>query len=312
MSAQIETHDLPGDFGAVEVLGVTPEVAILGEEIRSALRTALARSAVLCLRQPEGLDDDGLRAIAEVFGPIKDPVGATKDGGTLRYSEERQVVDAGFVLTEELRAELGDLSFGGLDAQRPGLFETFHTDDSYTERPAITTVLHARELPRGGGGPTWFLDMRAAYRTLDPALRRRTLGLRALNRYNNGGAFPPRVSAEGPFEALIDVAHPIVRAHPVTGSPSLYIDLDRASSIEGMEESEGRELLSFLQEHAEREAPRYAHRWRDHDVLVWDNAAVQHRGSGDFPLGEPRLFWRFMIEGPVPQSYRGEDEPTPD
>jgi len=143
MSAQIETHDLPGDFGAVEVLGVTPEVAILGEEIRSALRTALARSAVLCLRQPEGLDDDGLRAIAEVFGPIKDPVAATKAGGTIRYSEERQVVDAGFVLTEELRAELGDLSFGGLDAQRPGLFETFHTDDSYTERPAITTVLHA-------------------------------------------------------------------------------------------------------------------------------------------------------------------------
>jgi taurine dioxygenase len=154
--------------------------------------------------------------------------------------------------------------------------------------------------------------MRAAYCTLDPAMRRRILGLRALNRYNNGGAFPPRVSAEGPFEALIDVAHPIVRAHPVTGAPALYIDLDRATSVEGMVEAEGRQLLSFLQEHAEQNAPRYAHRWRDHDVLVWDNAAVQHRGSGDFPVGEPRLFWRYMIEGPVPQSYRGEDEPTPD
>ena len=312
MSAQIEISDLPGDFGAVEVSGVTPEVAILGDEIRSTLRTALARSAVLCLRQPEALGDDGLRSIAQIFGRIKDPIGRTEDGGTLRYSEERQVVDAGFVLTEELRAELGDLSFGGLDAQRPGLFETFHTDDSYTEQPAATTVLHARELPRGGGGPTWFLDMRVAYRTLDRALRGRILGLRALNRYNNGGAFPPRVSAEGPFEALVDVTHPIVRAHPVTGSPALYIDLDRATSIDGMEEAEGRVLLSFLQEHAEQKAPRYAHRWRDHDVLVWDNAAVQHRGSGDFPVGEPRLFWRYMIEGPVPQSYRGEDEAAPD
>jgi taurine dioxygenase len=312
MSARFQISDLPGDFGAVEVLGLTPEVAILGDEIRSTLRTALAKCAVLCLRQPEGLDDDGLRAIAQIFGPIKDPIGRTEDGGTLRYSEERQVVDAGFVLTEELRAELGDLSFGGLDSQRPGLFETFHTDDSYTEQPAITTVLHARELPRGGGGPTWFLDMRAAYHTLDPAMRRRILGLRALNRYNNGGAFPPRVSAEGPFEALIDVAHPIVRAHPVTGAPALYIDLDRATSVEGMVEAEGRQLLSFLQEHAEQNAPRYAHRWRDHDVLVWDNAAVQHRGSGDFPVGELRLFWRYMIVGPVPQSYRGEDEPTPD
>jgi alpha-ketoglutarate-dependent taurine dioxygenase len=312
MSAQIEINDLPGDFGAVEVLGVTPEVAILGDEIRSPLQTALAKHAVLCLRQPEGLDDSSLRSVARIFGPIKDPVGRTKDGGTLRYSEERQVVDAGFVLTDELRAELGDLNFGGLDAQRPGLFETFHTDDSYTEAPAITTVLHARELPRGGGGPTSFLDMRAAYHRLDPALRQRILGLRALNCYNNRGAFPPRVSAEGPFEALIDVAHPIVRAHPVTGSPALYIDLDRATSIEGMEETEGRTLLNFLQEHAEQKAPRYAHRWQDHDVLVWDNAAVQHRGSGDFPVGEPRLFWRYMIEGLVPQSYRGHDERTPD
>ena len=294
------------------MLGVTPEVALSEGEIRSTLRSALARHAVLCLRQPTGLGEDGLRSIAQTFGPIKDPIGRTGDGGTLRYSEERQVVDAGFVLTEELRAELGDLNFGGLDAQRPGLFETFHTDDSYTERPAITTVLHALELPRDGGGPTWFLDMRAAYRTLDPALRRRILGLRAINRYNNEGAFPPRVSAEGPFEALIEVAHPIVRAHPVTGSPALYLDLDRATCIEGMEEAEGRKLLSFLQEHAEQKAPRYAHRWQDHDVLVWDNAAVQHRGSGDFPVGEPRLFWRYMIEGPVPRSYGGEDEPTPD
>ena len=62
---------------------------------------------------------------------------APETEGTLRYSEDRQIIDAGFVLTDELRAELGDLSFGGLDPQRPGLFETFHTDDTYTERPGV-------------------------------------------------------------------------------------------------------------------------------------------------------------------------------
>jgi taurine dioxygenase len=284
------------------VLGATP-AQVSDDTVRAHLRSALAEHPVLCLRQPDALDDEGLRAVARAFGPIKDPVGRTKDGEEIRYSEERQTVDAGFVLTDELRAELGDLSFGGLDAQRPGLFETFHTDDSYTDRPASVTVLHALELPSDGGGATRFLDMRAAYRTLDPETRRRILGLRARNCYNNGGAFPPRVAAQGPLEAMVDVLHPIVRAHPVTGAPVLYLDLDRATAIEGMEETEGRALLRALQEHAEATAPTYAHAWHDHDVVVWDNAAVQHKASGDFRVGEPRRFWRYMIEGPVPEPY---------
>jgi taurine dioxygenase len=310
--AQIDMAELPGEFGALEVLGLTPDIACSDDAVRTALRTALANHAVLCLRQPEALDDEGLRTVAQIFGPIKDPVGRSKDGAPLRYSEERQIIDAGFVLTDELRAELGDLNFGGLDTQRPGLFETFHTDDSYTEQPASATVLHARELPSDGGGPTCFLDMRAAYRSLEQQLRQRILGLRALNRYNNGGVFPPRAAAEGPFEALVDVMHPIVRAHPVTGSPALYIDLDRATSIVEMAPGEGRELLQFLQDHAEQNAPSYAHSWRDHDVVVWDNASVQHRASGDFRLGEPRLFWRYMIEGTVPRAFAEGDDVTSD
>ena len=310
---QIAIADLPGGFGALEVLGATADRARAGDDVfQESLRAALADRAVLCLRQPQALEDADLRAVAQVFGPIKDPVGLTKDGNTLRYSEERQIVDAGFVLTDELRAELGDLNFGGLDTQRPGLFETFHTDDSYTEAPAAVTVLHARELPSDGGGPTWFLDMRAAYRALEPEVQQRILGLRALNRYNNGGAFPPRVSAEGPYEALVDVMHPVVRAHPITGLPALYIDLDRATSIEGMEAEEGRRLLRFVQDHAERHASTYAHSWQDHDVLVWDNASVQHRASGDFRLGEPRLFWRYMIEGTVPRAFSNESHVTSD
>jgi taurine dioxygenase len=136
-------------------------------------------------------------------------------------------------------------------------------------------------------------------------VRRRIIGLRAHNCYNNGGAFPPRVAAQGPLEAMVDVEHPIVRAHPVTGGPALYIDLDRATSVVGLEEAEGRALLQLLQDHAEHSAAAYAHSWQPHDVVVWDNAAVQHRASGDFEVGEPRRFWRYMIEGPVPLPYEG-------
>jgi taurine dioxygenase len=299
----VDTRTLPGSFGAAEIDGLLPEDA--GDEHTcGAIRETLANHAVVCIHFPRALDDDEARAVARMVGAIKDPVGRTRDGGSMRYSEDRQIIDAGFVLTDELRAELGDVNFGGLDAQRPGLFETFHTDDTYTEVPARATVLHARELPSGPGGDTRFLDMRAAYASLDPGMRARLIGLNAAYSYNNRDAFPPRVSAGGPFEALVDVVHPIVRAHPVTGGPSLYIDLDRATHVDGLPEQEGRALLQSLQDDAEANAPRYAHRWRPHDVLVWDNVSVQHKASGDFPVGEPRRFWRFMIEGEPPVAYR--------
>jgi taurine dioxygenase len=295
---RVRVRILPGPFGAAEIEGLNPAVAVSSVSCE-LLRGALWDHAVVCVRLPQALSDEQARDLASMIGPIKDPVGRTREGSSLRYSEERQIVDAGFVLTDELRAELGDLNFGG-DQLRPGLFETFHTDDSYTERPAAATVLHARELPDGPGGNTHFIDMRAAYRQLDAAPRERLLGLRAVHAYNNGGVFPPRVPAEGPYEQLVEVAHPIVRAHPETGRPALYFDLDRATHIEGLPPGEGRVLLQSLQDHAEAHAPRYAHQWRPHDVLIWDNASVQHKAGGDFPVGQPRNFWRYMIEGKVP------------
>jgi alpha-ketoglutarate-dependent taurine dioxygenase len=298
----LTVHLLPGTFGAVVVEGLRRS-DWTNPSSHAFLRGLLARHGVLCLRPRHPLDDDDARAVASMFGSIKDPIGRTRDGTWVRYSDDRQIIDAGFVLTDEMRAEIGPLSLGGLDSRRPGLFETFHTDDTYTENPAAATVLHARQLPSAPGGDTCFLDMRAALARLDPARRRQLRGLKAVHRYNNGGAFPPRVAATGPSEALVDVAHPIVRAHPVTGQPLLYFDLDRATHIEGVAEDVGRAWLQALQDHAEEQAPRYAHRWRDHDVLVWDNASVQHKASGDFPLGQPRRFWRYMIAGPAPVAY---------
>jgi alpha-ketoglutarate-dependent taurine dioxygenase len=293
----IQVCDPLRDFGVSEVLGLESGH---GDEHAAALRSALAERAVLCLRMNHALEDAELVSLAGLFGPIKDPVGRAKDGSALRYSELRQIIDAGFVLTDEIRAKLGDLSFGGLDDQRPGLFETFHCDDTYTEEPASATVLHARELPPSGGGPTCFLDMRAAYALLDAATRQRLEGLRVVYAYNNEDAFPPRRAARGPADVLVEVSHPLVRTHPTARTRSLFLDLDRAKHVEGMPIAEGRALLQRLEDHAEANAPGCEHAWRDHDVLVWDNASVQHKAGGNFKLGEPRRFWRHMIAGGRP------------
>jgi taurine dioxygenase len=203
-------------------------------------------------------------------------------------------------MTDEIRAKLGDLQFGGLDDERPGLFETFHCDDTYTAKPAAATVLHARELPPSGGGPTIFLDMRAAWEMLDSATRARLRNLRVVYAYNNEDAFPPRRAASGPADVLEEVSHPLVRTHPVAGTEALFLDLDRARHIDGLPVAEGRALLQELQDHAEKNGPRCQHDWQDYDVLVWDNASVQHKAGGNFRKGEPRRFWRYMIDGGVP------------
>ena len=300
--ASVEVRGKQDAFDAAEIVGVTPARDLDDPAVAETVRDALAAHGVACLRFDAELDTATFRRVAELFGPVKVPIGRTRDGGELHYDVEMQVIDSGFVLTEELRQQLRGVSFGG-DSDRPGLFETFHVDDTYTERPAAATIINARELPQSGGGDTCFMDMRAAYALLDAETRARLRGLRAVYAYNNHGAFAPRISASGPNDALVEVIHPIVRRHPRTGGPSLYIDLDRATHVEGLPIGEGRALLQRLQDHAEAKAPRYAHRWQPHDVLVWDNASVQHKASGDFPVGEARRFYRFLIAGDAPAAW---------
>ena len=175
----------PGTFAAAVVEGLDPAVDPRDPEVAAWLRELLWEHAVVCLRLPAKLTDEEHRAIVGMIGPVKDPVGVDADGAQVRYSDPKQVIDSGFVLTDELRAELElDGSLGGDDV-RPGLFEFFHTDDSYVERPAAATVLHARALPSGPGGATSFLDMRAAYRLLDADEQRDLVGLHAVHHHNN-------------------------------------------------------------------------------------------------------------------------------
>jgi taurine dioxygenase len=288
----------PAQFGVATIEGIEPE-SLPDDEIAATVQASLSSHGVVCLGFGRPLDEAEARQVARLLGPIKDPVGVTAEGAPLRYAEDRQIMDSGFVLTDELREQLGDVSFGG-DAVRPGLFEAFHTDDTFATHPARASVLHARQLPSSPGGATCFLDMRAAYQRLDERTRDEIDGLSVMYAYNNDGAFPPRPASTGPASALSPHAHPLVRRHPVTGDAVLYLDLDRATHVVGMPEAVGRALLQRLQDHAEAHAPRYDHTWRDHDVLMWDNAAVQHAARGDFPVGEPRRFWRFLIEGPAP------------
>ena len=50
--------------------------------------------------------------------------------------------------------------------------------------------------------------------------------------------------------------------------------------IFGMSDLEGRALIDQLIAHATQRQFVYTHRWRLHDLVIWDNRCTMHRGTG--------------------------------
>jgi alpha-ketoglutarate-dependent 2,4-dichlorophenoxyacetate dioxygenase len=72
------------------------------------------------------------------------------------------------------------------------------------------------------------------------------------------------------------VRHRLVRTNPRTGRKSLFLSA-HAGAIVGWSLPEARDLLRELTEHATRREFVHAHRWRQDDLVIWDNRQTMHR-----------------------------------
>jgi len=70
----------------------------------------------------------------------------------------------------------------------------------------------------------------------------------------------------------------LVRTIPQSGRKSLYL-ASHAGRILGMPEAEGRALIDELIAHATQRQFVYTHRWRVHDLLMWDDRCTMHHGT---------------------------------
>jgi alpha-ketoglutarate-dependent taurine dioxygenase len=178
--------------------------------------------------------------------------------------------------------------------------EFWHTDSSFREIPSTVSVFRAEIVPETGGG-TWFASLRRGWLELDEAQRERLRGLRAVHDYSRSwdklDASPPGSFSDPP------VVHDLVRVHPETGEESLYLS-SHSYSIEGMAESEGRQLLEELVEFCVREGRVYRHAWSPGDVLIWDNRCMIHRTEG-FDETHPRLMYHVRVAGDDPRPAAG-------
>ena len=182
------------------------------------------------------------------------------------------------------------------NGQKPA--ERWHTDHTNRERPPAATILYGVEIPSRGGA-TSVADMRAAFQALPAEEQARLRGLRTVNTLDDthDDTRPEDAEAYGR-----PVVHPMVRRHPVHGSPAVYFHITKTKQIEGMTPEDSRAFLAGLLERVIEPGLVYTHQWRKGDVLVIDDRATMHRAHGDYDRSESRVLWRIIVEGdrPVP------------
>jgi len=150
--------------------------------------------------------------------------------------------------------------------------------DAKLRVPALASLLYARSIPPVGGH-TEFADERAAYDALPEEMKRRLDSLVAEHSIFNSRARLGFTSFSDEERAgLPPVPQVLVRTHPESGRKSLYL-ASHAGRIFGMGEQEGRALIDQLVAHATQPQFVYTHRWRVHDLVIWDNRCTMHRGA---------------------------------
>jgi len=69
-----------------------------------------------------------------------------------------------------------------------------------------------------------------------------------------------------------------------------------SARIEGMDETESRDVLATLCDLIEALENIYEHAWRPGDIIVWDNLSTLH-ARNDLPAEERRTLHRCTMEG---------------
>ena len=191
-----------------------------------------------------------------------------------------------------------------LENERANFGGVWHSDTAYLERPAMASMLLAREVPPTGGD-TLFANQYLAYETLSPGLRRMLDGLVAVNSSAKADATrtrEDRVRKDGREDARNEYLadHPAVRTHPETGRKALYVNIAHTVRFKDMTDEESAPLLSYLFQHQTRPELTCRFGWQVGSLAFWDNRCAQHNAVNDYH-GYRRVMHRITLGGDKPR-----------
>lgn len=286
-SADWSIRPLDAPLGA-EVHGIDASQPLTASQVW-ALKQALKQHHILLLRGQQ-LEDPQFQRFTSYFGsvfraPTNVPVLGSSDpyGGDTPDIVKVANVDDGVLGNQELSA---------------------HADHHWTPVPSSGSLLYALEVPSAGGETTW-VNLAAAYDTLDAATRAEIDALQLIT-YNPflrrlkplpGGHATyrtPDIEPVTPFEA-----HPLVRTHPESGRKILYLGEATEVEVVGVDPAYGAALVARLRAHLLQPRFAYTHRWQVGDIVYWDNQATLHARTA-FDASERRLLKRISLSGSRP------------
>jgi alpha-ketoglutarate-dependent 2,4-dichlorophenoxyacetate dioxygenase len=262
----IELQPLTRHIGA-RMTGVDARKPLTPAEV-AAIETAMDRYAVLVLPGQDITDEQQL-AFSHNFGPLEEGANSGARDAELRlpvvFADVSNLDKEGRVTARDNKKRMAGL------ANR-----LWHTDASFRVVPARYSILSGRVVTTEGGN-TEFADMRAAYDALDTRTKTEIEDLVCEHSliYSRGQLgfteFLPNERV-----AMKPVRQRLVRTHPVTGRKSLFL-ASHIGAIVGWPQPEAMAFIRDLIEHATQEQFVYVHKWRPHDLVIWDNRTTMHR-----------------------------------
>ena len=154
----------------------------------------------------------------------------------------------------------------------------WHTDSSFRKIPSNGSILHGISTTNEGGN-TLFANMYKAYEDLDQSLKDKIKNLKVIHDHDHIISLSKELSErknKGHYDKLDPVIHPLVRRHPSTKKPSLFLSPHTMVSIQNYDNKKGRELLDQLIDHSIQPQYVYKHSWTNHDIVMWDNRCTMH------------------------------------
>lgn len=189
----------------------------------------------------------------------------------------------------------------------------WHFDSPFLPDPPAITILRGVDIPPFGGDTLW-ANAALAYSVLSDTMKSVLEPLKVRMSIQNfmmeiqkaklfAGAKELKTSVkessdpELARQKLVGTAHPIVRAHPVSGEKALFCDRSYTTNIEGMHPDEGIPLIEFLASHLTQPAFTCRLRWQPNTIAIWDNRLCAHQAFNDHDGFRREMYRTIVADG---------------